>query len=363
MSARLPIRAFAALVGVALALAAVAGAPPAARADEKAAKVVTDTEKTPGNPAEEGKACAPKKARRGGINPCMTPDPGFGAYDHWSGGLTMGQALIPTNGATNKKGEFDLVIHFHGHEPVRKEFVKTSRRVVLVGIDLGIGSGAYSSAFSAPYVYPKLLESIEAAVAKHDGIPKAKARKIALSSWSAGYGATEMILRQTGGRGIDAVLLFDSLHDGYADENAHTLKGEQIEPFVAFARKAAAKQRFMFMSHSSIVPPGYASTTEVAHYVENKLRGKPRHVAREDVLGLDMIERFDKGFFHVRGYTGEDKPDHCAHIGLMADVMRVHVGPRWKTKTTSVHTHTTAEKKKQKAKAKAKPKPRAGDDE
>ena len=39
----------------------------------------------------------------------------------------------------------------------------------------------------------------------------------------------------------------------------------------------------MFMSHSSIIPPGYASTTEVAHYVVSKLRGKPKHVAREDV--------------------------------------------------------------------------------
>ena len=35
-----------------------------------------------------------------------------------------------------------------------------------------------------------------------------------------------------------------------------------------------------------------------------------------------MIDRFDKGFFHMRGYTGDDKPDHCAHIGLMADIVR-----------------------------------------
>jgi hypothetical protein len=44
-----------------------------------------------------------------------------------------------------------------------------------------------------------------------------------------------------------------------------------------------------------------------------------------------MIERFDKGNFHMRGYTGDDKPDHCAHIGLMADIVRAHIEPRWKT--------------------------------
>ena len=141
----------------------------------------------------------------------------------------------------------------------------------------------------------------------------------------------EQILRQTGGKNIDAVVLLDSLHAGYADEQQKSLKVELLEPFLDFAKKAAQKQRFMFMSHSSIIPPGYASTTEVAHYVVKQLRGKPKKANREDVLGLDMIDRYDRKKFHMRGYTGEDKPDHCAHLGLMADVVRVHLEPRWKT--------------------------------
>src|SRR5271170_5780394 len=93
----------------------------------------------------------PAKKRRGGVNPCMTPDPGFGIYDGRSGsGLSVGQVLIPHQGGIGKNGQFDVVIHFHGHEPIRKEFVKTAKGIVLVGIDLGIGSGAYQSAFSSP---------------------------------------------------------------------------------------------------------------------------------------------------------------------------------------------------------------------
>ena len=127
------------------------------------------------------------------------------------------------------------------------------------------------------------------------------------------------------------MILLDSLHAGYADEQTHTLKAEQLTPFIAFAKRAAAKQTFMFMSHSSIIPPGYASTTEVAGYVVGKLGSKPKKANRQDVLGLDMIDRFDKGNYHMRGYTGDDKPDHCAHIGLMADIVRAHLEPRWKT--------------------------------
>lgn len=273
----------------------------------------------------------PDTKRRGGVNPCMTPDPGFGVYDPWSRGPSIGQMIMPHKGGITKSGAFDVLIHFHGHEAIRKEFVKTSTGVVLVGIDLGIGSGAYASSFAAPNVFEHLLATVEAAMAKKTGKSKAHIRKLGLSSWSAGYGAIEQILRQPAGKKVDALVLLDSLHAGYNDGQARTLKVPPIQPFIAFARRAASGKAFMFMSHSSITPPGYASTTETANFIVQQLKGKPRGAKRKDVLGLDMIQRYDRGNFHVRGYTGDDKPDHCAHIGLIADVMRVHLLPRWKT--------------------------------
>jgi hypothetical protein len=292
---------------------------------------------SPAEPAARGKPRAissrssPAKKRRGDINPCMTPDPGWGVYDPWSRESSVGQMIMPHKGGITKRGGFDVIIHFHGHEAVRKEFVKTADGIVLVGIDLGIGSGAYMNAFSAPYVFERLLDSIERAMAKKTGKKNAHIRKLGLSAWSAGYGAIDQILRQPAGKRVDALVLLDSLHAGYADEQQRTLKLAQIEPFIVFARRAAAGEAFMFMSHSSIVPPGYASTTETANFIVQQLRGKPRGSSRKDVLGLDMIQRYDRGGFHVRGYTGDDKPDHCAHIGLMADVLRVRLNPRWKT--------------------------------
>ena len=51
-----------------------------------------------------------KKQRRGWVNPCMTPDPGFGVYDAWAGtGTTMGQVLIPHKGGITKNGSFDVI--------------------------------------------------------------------------------------------------------------------------------------------------------------------------------------------------------------------------------------------------------------
>ena len=274
------------LVGAAglLGIAPAAADEPEPRGETRPASTVD-----PPPPAEEApRPAAPAKKRRGGVHPCMTPDPGFGIYDGWNGsGMSVGQVLLPHQGGIGKNGQFDVVIHFHGPEPIRREFVKTAKGIVLVGVDLGIGSGAYQSTFSAPSAFTNLLASVEAAVAKHAGRQSAHIRKLALSSWSAGYGAIEQILRQPAGKKVDALILLDSLHAGYSDEQTPARKVEQLSPFIAFAKRAASKQAFMFMSHSSIIPPGYASTTEVASFVVGKLGGKPKSASRQDVLGLE----------------------------------------------------------------------------
>jgi hypothetical protein len=268
------------------------------------------------------------KNRPGGINPCMTPDPGYGIYDEWSRNISMGQLLAPQKGGLTPSGGFDLVVHFHGHYPIRKEFVKTAHGIVLVAIDLGIGSGAYSSAFASPARFEKLLESVKQEMARRSGRKQVTIRRLALSSWSAGYGAVQQILMQPAGKKVDAVILLDSLHAGYID-GSRQISPTGLDPFVDFARAAGRGQKLMFQSYSSIVPPGYASTREVAHYIVNKIGGRIGMAKRSDVLGLSMDERFDRGNYHVRGYLGDDKPDHCAHLGLMKDVVKTHLNRRW----------------------------------
>ncbi|MEM1034310.1 MAG: LysM peptidoglycan-binding domain-containing protein [Myxococcota bacterium] len=209
--------------------------------------------------------------------------------------------------------------------------MKTAKGTVLIAIDLGVGSGAYYQAFAAPRTFEKLLESAIDEMKRRTGRKKVYIRKLALSSWSAGYGAIAQILGQPKGKKVDALILLDSVHAGYQSPGSKKLKTEQVAPFLAFAKRAARGRGFMFQSHSSIIPPGYASTQEVSHYMVGKLGGKMRRARRDDVLGLKMFERYDRGNYHVRGYRGNDKPDHCAHLGLMRDVMGVHINRRWKS--------------------------------
>jgi hypothetical protein len=268
---------------------------------------------------------------RGGVNPCNTKEPSPGVYGTWNRGPSIGQMIMPVRGGVTKDGSFDLVIHFHGHDPVRREFVKVMDGAVLVGIDLGIGSGAYQQQFQSAKVFQDLVASVEQEVAEQRGLKSAKARKIALSAWSAGYGAVEQILRSKDGKAVDAVILLDGLHAGYAPDGS--LEKGGLEPFVEFAKRAKAGKRFMYVSHSSIIPPGYASTTETVNQLIHDVGGKPKKgkPRKADPMGLELNSSFDAGNFHARGFDGNDKMDHCAHIGLLRDVLKSHIKPRWKT--------------------------------
>ncbi|HEY8945807.1 MAG TPA: hypothetical protein VIM73_16170 [Polyangiaceae bacterium] len=262
-----------------------------------------------------------KSSKERGENPCNTPDPGFGMFERWSREPSMGQMIVPKR----RRAVHDVMFHFHGHEPARKEWVRVMDRTVLVGIDLGLGSGPYEAAFRSPAAFRTLLESVERALAKRG----ARIGRIGLSAWSAGYGAIQNILAAPENqKRVDIVVLLDGLHCGYT---GRSLNEGQLGPFLEFSRRAAAGRKLMVVTHSSIIPPGYASTTETANYLVHKLGGRPvrARARKSDPLGLELISRFSRGAFHVRGFAGNDTLDHCAHVGLYRDVLKVHVRPRW----------------------------------
>ncbi len=279
--------------------------------------------------AVSGNALAETKAKR--VNPCNTPDEGFGIYDEWDTSISMGQMLAPQLGGMTPEGGFDLIVHFHGHEPIRKEFAPVGGGIVLVGIDLGVRSLPYINAFSSPDVFLTLLASVQRAIAKKRGLKRAFVRRIGLSSWSAGYGAIDQILRQEIAGNVDSVMLLDSLYGSFTDDSEKQIREKSLSPFIKFAKDALKGRTFLYQTHSRVLTHGYANTRQVSHFMVKLLGGKLGKAKRRDRLGLELEERYDSRGYHVRGYKGNDKPAHCGHIGIMRDVVKVHTRRRWKT--------------------------------
>ncbi|MBI4957333.1 MAG: hypothetical protein HY908_35315 [Myxococcales bacterium] len=274
------------------------------------------------------RADAPEKLATAHVNPCNTPDPGWGVYDEWQRLPTVGWVAAPSRGGARATGEFDLLVHFHGKEAARKEFVKIARGIVLVGVDLGVGSAPYSSRFADPRAFTTLVADVETLMSGRIGRP-ARARNVGLSAWSAGYGAIARVLAQPAGDRVDAIVLLDSLYASYADRSTRTVDTEQLAPWLAFAERAAAGRRFLFESFSAIEPETYASTGEVARYLVGAVGASLRPVERGHAYGFELRERLDQGAYHVRGYAGRDEAAHCAHLGMLPTVLKKYLHPRW----------------------------------
>ena len=288
-----------------------------------------DPTEEPAARADAPRATTPlsPELRAKGWNPCMMPDRGFGPYSKWLPAVAMGQMLVPEDPAiVPADGAYDVVIHFHGHDAVRKAFVEVARGEVLVGIDLGVGSGAYEEAFGLPVAFTELREGVERALKRNTKNPDATIRSLTLSSWSAGYGALQNILKYNPDAAA-AVVLLDSAHAGYVKaEGARaattTLVTKTIDPFVTYAQKAARGDAVMVLTHSDIQPPGYASTREVADHLLDKV-GLARHATSGTTpLGLVAKTLAERRGLSVRGYGGVDEHAHCAHTELLAIALR-----------------------------------------
>jgi hypothetical protein len=252
-------------------------------------------------------------AERGGLNPCAIPAGDVSAFADWSK-LSQGRFTAPRTGAFDASGGFDLVLHFHGDDLARRELLQSGEKFVLYSLTLDPNK-SYAPLFSGTKLLAQLVRQIEQALGASAGVP-AHARRIGLSAWSAGYMAILAILVQPDAQDIDGVVLIDGLHGRRGDLSA------QLGPFVDYARRAAAGERFLFVSHSAIDPPGFASTSEAAHFLLASLDARPQAVRRDDGLGLELVEFFSRGNLHVRGYAGNDKADHCAQVTLLRQAYR-----------------------------------------
>jgi len=239
--------------------------------------------------------------------------------------LPLGKVLIPASLALPPDGGFNVLVHFHGAEPIRKLLTPLGLGFVIATFDIGTLSGGYDRAFSAPGTFDSMLSAISREVSVVTNQPAARPRSIILTSWSAGYGAIRRII--TPGRDdIDAVVLIDSLYSGFAP-GAETPDPAELAPFAALARSAARGGPLFVVTHSSVPTYGYSSTVDTSTFLlrDVGLDTALTTPAAGDAFGL--IRARDRNHFFVRGYAGGDAAAHCAQLRLLPDILQRQVLP------------------------------------
>ena len=233
--------------------------------------------------------------------------------------LSTGELYVPAR-YTPSGNQVDLFFHFHGYGPVvEREFDAAGIAAALVIVNYNGFSSAYSGPFQDAGLLQSIIDEALPAVGAARGVASPRLGALVLCSFSAGYGATREVLMS--GRydsSVSEVLLADSLHSGYVGGAPNP---SQMQPFVDFALRASVGlDHRLALSHSSIVPPGYASTTETADALITALGLSRQSEVATNAQGMQQLNRARLGHFSVRGYSGQtaaDHSDHLQHISLL----------------------------------------------
>jgi hypothetical protein len=218
-------------------------------------------------------------------------------------------------------GDYDVVLHFHGAHPYLKDLAqKADLHAVVAVYNAGNGAERYAQAFQAGGILTSLLRQVGMAVAPLCAGEGEQPRRVALSAWSAGYGATEKLLTRAEDRDrVDAVLLADGLHAGFADVYRRQFAPNALQAFRDFGELAKRGEKLFAITHSSIKTDGYASTTECS-----KLLLKLLNVPSEGSLVSGQ-----SGAFSIEGSPGEDKAAHIEQFRQMDAKLYSKLRARW----------------------------------
>ncbi|WP_437297564.1 hypothetical protein [Sorangium sp. So ce426] len=279
--------------------------------------------------------------------PATPPPP---AIKHEGYASIRGGVLFTPDTFRPTGSSYDLLLHFHGNTQLVRESAEVAGLNAAVAvINLGIGSGAYEDFYATPGVYESLLADIDRALAQR-GLPTPRLRRVALSSWSAGYGAVAKILElRRGAEPLDAILVTDGIHCGFVPEQPSGLNRLQLASFARAAQRAASEELLFTITHSEIDPITYASSTATASYLLDAAAG--RHVERSPAsdapphlrlraaegavskkLEKQMIPTTEAsvGELHVRGFRGNTPEHHMAHLLQMASTVLPELVERWR---------------------------------
>lgn len=279
------------------------------------------------------------------------PPPEAGGKRHWGYAKFPGGVLMVPWSYTADDGTYDLLIHFHGQPRIVRESVERADLNALVAVvNLGEGSVRYKRPYRFRPLYLELLHQIDLAASRR-GIWRPRRRRIAVSAWSAGYGAVEKILRVSRGDDRpDAVILLDGLHARHLEEQPGTLDPDSLKYFLGAAEEAAHQKRLFTITHSDYDPGGYVGAKEAADYLFASVSSEAALVdagpseldpvwlpssfaVLKKRLHKPMHRRSDRraGDFHVQGFEGAGFANHRQHLLQMAATVLPELRERWRS--------------------------------
>ena len=241
-----------------------------------------------------------------------------------------GTLFVPEGWTCATNGEVPLIIHFHSATWFAiEEHLRHGLKTPLLAYYLGEGSSKYSKPFTDPRRLERILRLTEQQLALISVARLPHIGAIEISSFSAGYGAVREILKSPEYRKqIRRVVLCDSMYASFeVDAGGKTNRvpaREHIEPWLPFAKAAAAGEKTFVLTHSQVPTAGYANSAQCGQALSAAVGASVQTIdAGSDPAAkgeFPLLSRSDLGNFHVWGYGGTNAMAHMIHARHLAEV-------------------------------------------
>src|SRR5438034_352452 len=231
--------------------------------------------------------------------------------------------FVPQSFSPPRSDQIVLTVHFHGAIWfVIQEHLRRGLNGPLLCAALGEGSSVYRRPFEDRERFERLIKRVELHIHRRISV-------IDISSFSAGYGAVREIVKSPEYvKAIRRIVLADSMYASYEDEEtAHPSSRparEHIDPWIPFAKEAAAGNKTFVLTYSQVPTQNYASSALCAHALCEAIgvimeKVMPSSIPATLDPQFPLQERADLRGFHIWGYGGSDAQAHMTHARHIAD--------------------------------------------
>lgn len=232
------------------------------------------------------------------------------------------KVFIPSTYYQRPSNVADVLVHFHGDPQTYWNNAQYANlNAIIVTVNYSGLSSAYSTPFSNSALFQQVLDEALTKVRQQSDIPDTLAwDNLAVSSFSAGYGAVREILKSSTYRSdIDALLTADSLYATTAADG--TALDSQMADYKTFASLAKNGQKTFLFSHSQVPTYTYESTQECGDELMQYL-GISASAYNVNGLGtLNFYRSAQSGNFRLLGALGSDGDSHLEHLRYIGEFL------------------------------------------
>ena len=228
--------------------------------------------------------------------------------------------FVPDGYSPPADGKVNLLVHFHGNpQTVWNNAAYAELNAVIVTVNYNGLSSAYSTPFANQSLFQTLLnDARNVLAAQPDFAAGTSWDKLAVSSFSAGYGAVrQMLSNPTYFNAIDSLLAADSLYATTASDG--TALDSQMVHYKAYASQAAAGNKSFIFTHSQVPTFTYESTEETGNELLQHLGLTPQPTNETGLGPLQYYRKVEQNGFKLWGAVGADGEGHLNHLRYLGE--------------------------------------------